>query len=74
MSIHVLRLYNIPTTKSKTDLTNEFLKLGLSVSKIIMDDPDAGFAFIEFHTDNDLEHFCRVFPRLRKNTCIYREF
>lgn len=76
--VYYLRLYNVPHTKSQTDLINEFLGRGLAFSSVSLEQkPDgshAGYAVINFHTESDLEQFTQLYPRLRKNISVYKSF
>lgn len=72
MSEHAIRLYNVPSTKTESELVEEFRNMELDFSTVTFSEL-AGFALIEFQCDKDVESFCKHFPRLRKNISVYKE-
>ena len=74
---YVLRMYNIPLTKTDNDLNQEFLKYTFPFIKVTLakktNMESAGYAFIEFESQQDLDSFSQHFNKLRNDLVIYHE-
>jgi len=73
----VLRMYNIPVSKTDEELNTEFLKYTVPFVKVTLarktNMDSAGYAFIEFESQQDLDNFAKNFNKLRSDLVIYHE-
>lgn len=76
MSHNILRVFNIPDTKTKGELEIEFRRLDVPVANITLpmrtEETNAGYVVVEFENEGDKSKFARNFPILRRDLVIYR--
>jgi hypothetical protein len=66
-----LRIYNVPSDKSETELTDEFSRVGTFAS--IKFTPQSGYAIVSFDNRADFDTFAAKFPKLRQDLVVYRQ-
>lgn len=67
---YILRMYNIPLSKTDTELSQEFLKYSVPFIKVIFTN-NVGYALIEFESEQDMNSFAQYFNKLRHDLVIY---
>jgi hypothetical protein len=72
---YVTRLLGIPTTTTQPMLEEEFHREGIVVKKLFFASKDsvhsAGFAFVEFESEKDMEKFNTVYISNSHGDSIY---
>lgn len=76
MSRHTLRVFNVPNSKTKTELELEFSRFEVPIVSVVLpminENDNAGYVVVEFDTREDLSTFAKYFPILRRDLVIYR--
>ena len=76
-STYILKMYNIPLSKTEKLLKLELSKVPVEFKKIILArkslTESAGYANIYFNNESDLNEFASYYQKLRRDLVIYRE-
>lgn len=70
----VLRMYNIPSSKTENDFQLEMTKVPIQYQRCVLSStPSVNDAKIYFETQEQLDEFASYFQKLRRNIVVYKE-
>ena len=76
MNKYILKMFNIPRYKTSEDLESEFRNIGIFDTFLLMmkgNQENAGYALIEFSSQELLDVFAIKYHKLRRDAVIYKE-